>query len=1160
MANIISVGSLRTRLSNLAIGSNAYDALYEDSMLRIGFQGPELEHIAVQMLLVLTCARRPLSPPELSHALSIDESSDAFDEDMIPDMDDLVAACTGLAVLDDTSNIVHLVHKSAAEYFERTRSRWFPRANEKMAFMCLKYLQIAEAKPEEARDGEAPFFHYAKANWCYHSMESEKEAANETAMSNASLTGSASDGSSLPNRLAVTQLSIQQMTKEVVDVDSSIVEACHAGHQAWVEQLLVVRNYDANVHGKFIHDKKPIRNHASTKHGVTGAAFKDNVLLTIAAARGDYSMTQMLLARGADPNVFNDMGETPLAIAVVNGFDELVSLLLDQKSIDPDLAFWHCNVLSTAFLVSIELGREGCFRPLLERSNRRARDSRRRGAIWLAAAFGHIGIISELLKWPDVEIDYTDTGSCGNPIAAAIRAGHEEAALLLLPYSKCRSCEYCGATPIHYAVSKGCHDILKRLLEHDSSTVDNELHIRSNAKSNPDWHFVMGCEQQGTEYRKTPLKIAISLQDAQGTRILLPYADVNQGFTRRPLHYAAECGNFEIFELLLKQANIEPDPVDEHGRTPFLLAAERGDYDIMNALIQKGGIQLDIRNEYGKTPFFLMAERGNCDMMNALIRLRDVQSVGRDVLGCVVDHYIFNHFPNIHVDCFEALASILDADVNRKDPMGSTFLHRVCSLRPKISIKEDMGMRIFEAELLEANSGPLVAELLKRPNIDVNLLDEEGNTPLLLAVKNHQRDVVRILLERDDIDVLVQDERGRDALLLASVYESMFRQLFFKNASSMKAEIRPLRGQVPILYRVDHWPEVLDAEFREYDESIFGMLLHDKRTYLHHKQDEWDGIMWRVAVAGTKSMVQAVLEVTELASELELLSYEDRSLISYALERNEDDEAVELLIAHCSSDILQKADAEGRTPLSYAVQRATSQATQSLLKAGMNTCTKVADQFGATPLSYAVKEGHANMIRLLIAADETLINTPDCNGLTPLMQASRRLNFLAMSIFLESLNVDILALDGEGHSFLCYLIKALCSNINRDELEDEIDGVIHRIHLLLQAHIRAIEAFIHSPFLCALEKHEKQYPRPSDASGAGKETKKEIIRFMNNLQRYTNLSDLFHPGLDFSRCVNIAGLLEMLGEKEHVAYHYNVYEERSLHIRALRPHGGKKKT
>ncbi|KAL6786261.1 ankyrin repeat-containing domain protein [Trichoderma sp. SZMC 28012] len=1198
LANIISVGSLRTRLSNLATGSNAYDALYEDSMLRIGFQGPELERIAVQMLLVLTCARRPLSPKELSHALSIGESNEAFDEDMIPDMDDLVAACTGLAVLDDSSNIVHLVHKSAAEYFERTRFRWFPRANEKMAFMCLRYLQIAEKKPEEIRGEQAPFFHYAKANWCYHSMESEKEATNDVMTGDASETESASDSGPLQNGLTVTQLSIQQMTKEVVDVESSIVEACHAGHQAWVEQLLLVRNYDINTHGirqeTFISDDGVL-----IASALPSRSFRDNILLTIAAARGDYGMTQMLLAQGADPNIFNAMGQTPLLIATANGFDHLVSLLLDQKLIKPDLTCQHSGTLSTAFLTSIGLEQEGCFRILLERSNRKARDSQKRGAMWLAASSGYTGIISELLKWSDVEIDYADT-DCGSPLAAAVKGSHEDAALLLMPYSKFWSCSHCGVTPIHYAVYNRLHNLLERLLKHDASAVDSELHTHPHEGL----HFLVDYNQYGIERVKTPLTTAISLQDVQAIRLLLPYANVNQGVnTWRPLHGAVEWGNTEIFELLLKQANIEPDPVDDHGRTPFLIAAEHGNYDFMKALIQKGDIQLHIRNEHGKTPYYLMAECGNFDMMNRLIEKRDsqldvtnedgntpgllmaecrncdliksgdIQSDGWDALGYVVNHYINSHFPNVHIDCYHILTSILDIDVNRKDLDGSSFLHRACSVRPKISVKRKRGIQIFETELLETNSGHLVTELLKRPGIDVNLLDDEGNTPLLLAVKSHQRDVIRLLLEREDTNVLAQDVHGNDALSLASIYQPMFKQLFSKNASSMRAKIRPLTGQVPTHYRLDHWPEVLDAEFKGYAESIFSMLFHDKRidlttlfkeqhkdlttlfhdkhTDLYHYEDDCDGIIGRVIVGGTKNMLQAVLEVTELASELKILFPDDRSLISYALEDNEDDEAVELLIALCSSAVLQKADAKGRTPLSFAVQRDTSKATQLLLKAGVNI--NATDQFGKTPLSYAAEKGRSNTAHLLLAADETLLNIPDCKGLTPLMHASYEMNIPVISIFLRKSNVDLLTLDGKGHSFLCYLMKPRYSDIYGYEPEKvtELDGVIPRIHHLLQPHVSAIKSYIHSPFLCPLEKHEKWYHGPRCKLDMHKERREKIVGLMNNLQRYNILSDFFHPGLDFSRCATIAGLLEILGEEKH-GVEYDALDRQSLCIRVLR--------
>ncbi|KAL5084962.1 hypothetical protein Trisim1_011316 [Trichoderma cf. simile WF8] len=1137
LANMISVRSLRIRLSNLAIGSNAYDTLYEDSMLRIGLQGPELEHIALQMLLVLTCTRRPLSPKELSHALSIDENSEVFDEDMIPDIDDLVAACTGLAVLDDTSNIVHLVHKSAAEYFERTRSHWFPRANEKMAFMCLRYLQIAETEPEESRDEEAPFFRYAKANWCYHSTESEKEAANDPAMSDASRTNSATESGTSPNKFAVTQLAIQQMTKEVVDVDSSIIEACHAGHQAWVEQLIVVRNYDKNKHGRS--QAKLISEKSFRKESLSTTSFRDNVLLTIAAARGDYSMARMLLAQGANPNIFNAIGQTPLMIAITNDFDDLVSLLLDQRSINLDLMCryldWFSTIsseLSTALLVSIDLRRESYFKMLVEKSNRRARDSRGMGAMWLAAASGNTGIISELLKWPDVEIDYTVPGFCGSPLTAATRSSrYEEAALLLLPYSKCRSCKYCGVTPIHYAVHNGQHNLLERLLEHDASAVDSELGIQTHEGSHERCRALDDFRWGSTERTKTPLMMAIYLKDSQATQLLLPYANVNQGGNWRPLHQATEWGNTETFELLLKQANVDPDPVDEHGRSPFLLAAERGNCEIMKALIKKGGIQFD----------------------------------RRDARGYAADSYIVNpHFKNL--DYFRLLTSVVDIDVNAKDSSGSSLLHKACALSPRAPYRSwndnRDGCDTFRAELLDHNSVPLVAELLKRPGIDVNLLDYCGRSPLTLAVENHQRDIVRLLLEREDTDVLIRDGRGNDALLLASYYKPMLKQLFPLHGWSVNNNPGPLKGQVPTRYQVDRWPEVLDADFKEYDESIFCMLFHDKRTKSNRRNHLGEGIMARMAWGSTMNMLQTVLEVAELASDLEVTYPHGKNLLSIALQINQDDDVVDLLIAHCPAAVLENADANGRTPLSYAAERATSRATQSLLEAGVHT---TADRYGTTPLAYAAQRGHPNTACLLLAADETLMNISDHDGCTPLIQAGRRRNIPVMSVLLEAPNVDVLPSPKYGkHSFLCHLMMSRSFGKPKDESEDgskrELDGVINRVHQLFQRRALNAKTFMHSPFICAIELFN--YPslsevkspyrtQPGDWEIYVEDRKVAFIAFMNTLQRFAVLWDYFHPGLDFSRCITTTGILELLGENKY-GKDYDNQDYRELCARALR--------
>ncbi|KAL7929068.1 ankyrin repeat-containing domain protein [Trichoderma chlorosporum] len=1071
LASIISVGSLRTRLSNLATGSNAYDALYEDAMLRIGFQGPESERIAVQMLLVLTCARRPLSPQELSHALSIDEDSEAFDEDMVPDMDDLVAACTGLVVLDDTSNIVHLVHKSAAEYFERTRSRWFPKASEKMAFICLRYLQVAETMPKEIRHKEAPFFNYAKANWSYHSMEGEREATSDIVVDDTTQISQDTNHKSLSNEAAFTRLAIQQMTKEVVDVHSSIVEACHAGHQAWVEQLLVVRQYDMNRHSTrpetFISEDGSLKDNDFPME-----SFQDNVLLTIAAARGDYSMVQMLLARGADPNIFNAAGQTPLIIAAANGFDNLVSLLLDQKSIKLDLIGHHCGRLSTAFLASVQLGKQECFRLLIERSDLRATDSYKRGAMWLAADSGHASIVSELLKWPDVEIEYSDTGFCGSPLMAALRCGHEEAALFLVPHTKGQSCSRCGVSSIYYAVQKGLHSVLERLLEHDASAVDHELDIHSLESVRNSRDFPVDCLQDATERTRTPLLTAIDLRDVQATQILLLYADVNRGLTWRPLHAAAEWGNIEIFELFLKKANLEPDPVNDLGQTPFLIAAQRGNCDIMKALIQHGGIQFNRRDADGRS----------------------------------ADSYIIKHFQNL--DYFRLLATVWDIDVNKKDSRSSSLLHQACQLRPEarhVRYNETNMTWVLEMDLLELNAAPLVNELLKRPGVDVNLRDGSGMTPLLLAVKNHQRDVVRLLLDREDIDVLAQDEEGNDALGLASFYEPICEGLFSHFPHDQGIDRPVLKGLASNRPKVENWTEALNAEFKEYDESIFSMLLHDKRTDSHHRNKRGQSIAVRVAMAGTRSMVQTVLETAELASDLETVLPGRQTLLCRAIKENPDDDAVDLLIAHYPAAVLEKADAKGRTPLSYAVERATAQTTRSLLIADVDI--NVADKSGEPPLCHAIGKLRTGSCCLLIAVEKTRVNAAVYHrGKTALSEAAILGNVPVMSALLERPDIDVVPIDEEGHSFLCDLMMSSWLK------EDELGNIIPLIHHHLQLHVRSTRTFYHNPFICPLERR--------------------FFFRTCSFQCFAMLSEYFLPGLDLARCATRAGLLEILGEVE----------------------------
>jgi hypothetical protein len=65
-----------------------------------------------------------------------------LDEDNLPQVEDMISVCAGLAIVDEESNIIRLAHYTTQEYFERTQSRWFPNANGDIVRICLTYLSF----------------------------------------------------------------------------------------------------------------------------------------------------------------------------------------------------------------------------------------------------------------------------------------------------------------------------------------------------------------------------------------------------------------------------------------------------------------------------------------------------------------------------------------------------------------------------------------------------------------------------------------------------------------------------------------------------------------------------------------------------------------------------------------------------------------------------------------------------------------------------------------------------------------------------------------------------------------------------------------------------------------------------------------------------------
>jgi hypothetical protein len=168
--------AIRIALKKLAKGSEALDNAYKEAMERIEGQIADSQELAKQVMSCITCAERPLTTLELRHALAVEVGESEFDEENLPEIENMISMCAGLVIVDDESDIIRLIHYTTQEYSKRTQISWFLHAQRDIATICLTYLSFDEFETGfcptdeefEARLRSNALYDYAARNWGYH--------------------------------------------------------------------------------------------------------------------------------------------------------------------------------------------------------------------------------------------------------------------------------------------------------------------------------------------------------------------------------------------------------------------------------------------------------------------------------------------------------------------------------------------------------------------------------------------------------------------------------------------------------------------------------------------------------------------------------------------------------------------------------------------------------------------------------------------------------------------------------------------------------------------------------------------------------------------------------------------------------------------------------
>lgn len=224
LKNKTSAKEIRTALTKLSSGSNAYNEAYKEAWHRLNAQPEEHRSLARRTIAILLTTRRPLLAEELRHALSVDtEDGQVDDEEDIPNLEDILPTCAGLVTADPGSSLVHLVHKSTQDYFSRHRSELFPDSEDSFGKICVIY----------RRAKCSPFYDYADKNWWFHL--SQASACQER--------GTSGLEPQSTHDLGHSKLGIEAFSSDP-SLYKTMLEACESGNQSLLEALLDMTRFD----------------------------------------------------------------------------------------------------------------------------------------------------------------------------------------------------------------------------------------------------------------------------------------------------------------------------------------------------------------------------------------------------------------------------------------------------------------------------------------------------------------------------------------------------------------------------------------------------------------------------------------------------------------------------------------------------------------------------------------------------------------------------------------------------------------------------------------------------------------------------------------------------------------------------------------------------
>ncbi|KEZ43894.1 hypothetical protein SAPIO_CDS4069 [Scedosporium apiospermum] len=258
--------------------------------------------------------------------------------------------------------------------------------------------------------------------------------------------------------------------------------------------------------------------------------------------------------------------------------------------------------------------------------------------------------------------------------------------------------------------------------------------------------------------------------------------------------------------------------------------------------------------------------------------------------------------------------------------------------------------------LAEKGAEILLAFALAMDQVDADVKDESGRTPLSWAASSGHGHIVKVLLATGQVDADSKDNNGRTPLSWTCSSSNRHITKVLLATGLVNANSKDNNGQTPFSWAA-----------RRGHEAAIKALLSTGQVDVNSKDNNGQVPLSWAAKHGHEATVKVLLAISQVDAD--------------------------------------SKDNNGRTPLSWAASHG-REATVKVLLATDQVDADSKDNNGRTPLSWAASSGHGHIVKVLLATGQVDANSKDNNGRVPLSWAAKHGHKAAVNVLLATGQVD----------------------------------------------------------------------------------------------------------------------------------------------------------